>query len=174
MTNRKKQNKEMVKRMLESNPKTTHVYVKRWGMDGAVIDIPIRHIQLTIENNPFWEVLSSNRSMDAAIEKLFEDDTASTPEYVAEKKVDTLEVPNSPSTAEVLSAVKSLNLEAGDTLTAEDAKRAVETLKNQPTLYEQVIDSTPSSGVVNVFKCDKCEFVAKTKAGLSLHSKKHV
>lgn len=56
-----------------TQPRATHIYIRRNGEDGAVIDIPLRDVITTIKRNPMWEIVSSNETMDADVAELFKD-----------------------------------------------------------------------------------------------------
>lgn len=64
-------NLQRLREILEKNPSATHVYMRRCDKDNMVVDIPIDHAVFTIKNRPAWELVSSNKQMDDAVEALF-------------------------------------------------------------------------------------------------------
>jgi hypothetical protein len=50
-------------------PKATHVYFRRVGKDGLIVDIPIEQAEFTIRQWPLWEITASNKDMDEAVEQ---------------------------------------------------------------------------------------------------------
>lgn len=96
-------NLEKVADIRKRNPTAKHVYIRRVGQDGLVIDIPVDHAEVTIRRHPKWEIVSSSKEMDDEVEALFKE---------PEQAVEELEVPPKPSDkkkrksdAEVISTV---------------------------------------------------------------------
>lgn len=51
-------NLKAVKRILEEQPATTHINIRR--ADGLLVDIPLNGIDMTIKNHPTWMVDSGS------------------------------------------------------------------------------------------------------------------
>ena len=82
-------------------PNSTHVYMKRTGMDGLILDIPVDHAEFTIHQHPEWELIMSAQQMDKEIEQIFKDDIAPMLQEAEKNAQDVAQevpiVPNKPS-----------------------------------------------------------------------------
>ena len=88
----------MLKQILEKNPNTKFVYFKRVGGQfvGDIIDVPLKHVEITMKVNPMWILVSTTEQMDADIADLFTDDKlAPTADLVYDK--DKLDIPPLPA-----------------------------------------------------------------------------
>ena len=180
MTTNKKANFDKLKELRESNKRMTHLYFRRLGgrFVGDIIDMPLHMGEWTINQYPNWELVESNEQMDEDISVLFDNDTNGAPLFDKDKTdVPPLEVPAVPDT---ISDKEFENIMSGDD-------------KKDDTTDEKIITSTLPAGIATKpaekhventskkqtgpsnkeVKCDKCEFVAKNKNGLRLHSVKH-
>ena len=70
------ENLKKFKEIKEKYPNSTHVYMKRSDMDGAILDIPMNGVEFTIHQHPAWEVVMSAQQMDKEIEQIFKDDVS--------------------------------------------------------------------------------------------------
>lgn len=81
---------EKLHQIQKENPTATHVYIRR-SKDGVTIDVPVGHAELTLKNNPTWEIVSSNKQMEDEVEQLFREpeDEPIAPHNPWEKKIGT-------------------------------------------------------------------------------------
>lgn len=169
---RRKSNEEVLERLKRENKNMTHVYIKRWGMDGSIIDVPLNSVAMTLKVNKMWEIVSSNKQMSEEVEKLFEDETASIPSLslsMPTVAVDNLEVPAAPSQEEILAALESLQDAPGQEIEPETVEIAI----GDKITIREAIGVGALTPTVGINKCPKCDFVGKNSNGLRLHSKKH-
>lgn len=67
-----KDNLAQLEHIKKTQPSATHIYMRRNGEDGAVIDVPIKdHAITTIMRNPLWKIVASNETMDDEVAQLF-------------------------------------------------------------------------------------------------------
>ena len=168
MQNNKKENMIRLKEMLEKDSELKHIYVKRWGMDESIIDIPVNNAIQTINLNPFWEIIVSIPQLDGDLQQLFKDDDIAAPALEEVVKKDELEAPAAPTDNEIKKAMKTLEKTPSDPIVPIYKDIPVATSKELPAGI-----ATKPNVVKNVLKCDKCKFIAKSRAGLTLHNKKH-
>lgn len=123
---------------------------------GKIIDIPDAQLEETLKHNPDFELMSKEPVIKGGIGVQFST-TESAIDIQEEDEVDEIETLD----VEVEDTVKTDEEVSGIVMVQEDA--ASEGLK-----VPEVEVSTPET-----FICEECGFVAKSKAGLTAHNRKH-
>jgi hypothetical protein len=69
-------NLQTYKDTLKKYPNVTHMYIRRNdpNFNGSVIDVPVKHVLITLKVNPTWELLMSTNEIDDIVTDLFPDD----------------------------------------------------------------------------------------------------
>lgn len=177
-------NLDFLKVLLEKYPETRFVFFRRYGGNfaGDFVDIPIKQAITTINQNPDWEIIVDEKQKENKKISQF-----------AEENLP--EVPPIPSPISEREFNKVMGIKAIEKRPRIKPRKFVyvknsfgkiidipiedlaATLK-QPGMKlvsEEVLDKKIEAPVIdkNPLECPICGFVAKTKSGLIIHSKKH-
>lgn len=201
----KQYNKELLEYMLKKDPAIRFVFFRRYGgaFNGDLVDIPVNHALLTINQNPDWELTAEKADVKDEKGSPVKSEALSGPMIVRKtcgscakpKEEKLLQVPSKPpsitnrefyETMSKKESAKSPGIKPRKFVYVKNQmgrildipiKDLAATLK-QPGMVlvsEEVSDKRIEAPVVdkNPLECPICGFNAKSVSGLGLHKRKH-